>query len=244
MPDLEKKRVHCVIWAGPVSASNLSGARLPSPSRIVTVNQGTGGKIGSSAFASLGRKYVSARALLRSRGIELDDCETLTLAGFSAAHGLFEVLLRDPETRERTSALVAADAYYTGAAGSIKPGYSAFARKAATGAALAVFSSSPIAGPGYPSCTDALGPLMAQFEPVPVLQPVAIDPPPARAFRRAGLWWFQYDQAGKEGHRMHATRVAPAVLSKFVSPYLTRRAVSSAPDALAAAVALILLAIS
>jgi hypothetical protein len=244
MPETEKKTgLHCVIWSGPVSASNLAGARLPLPSKIVTVNQGAAGGIGSSSFSALGRNAGSVRELLAKRGVDLDDCASLTLAGFSAAHGLIEVLLRDPETLERVSALVATDAYYTGGAGRVKEGFAAFAAKAAAGKRLAVFSSSPIAGAGYPSCTDSLGPLMDRFDLAPVR--VKLDPQPARAFRRRGLWWLQYDQGPPDGHVMHAKQVAPEILSEIVAPYLSAwAATSSRSDALALVAALILIAVS
>lgn len=235
-----KQRPHLILWLGPVSSAYLSGARLPAPSRIVTINHGPNGGIGSSSFSALGKDVRSARELLGRHSVDLDECETLTIAGFSAAHGLIEILMRDEETRERCIALVAADAYYTGATAAIKPGYDAFCRLAVAGEKLAVFSSSPIAGPTYPSCTDSLAPLMGQFELRPVS--VTLDPPPAESFRAGGLWWLQYAEGPPKGHEMHAKQVAPAVLTHFVAPILAPRTGSTFDDALAAVAVALLVA--
>lgn len=231
---------HCFLWAGPVSSANLRGAHLPIPHRLVTVNHGPGGGIGSSSFSGLGKEVGSARELLARHSVDLDACASLTIAGFSAAHGLIEILMRDQETRDRTRALVAADAYYTGGSGAIKPGYSAFCELAARGEKLAVFSSSPIAGPIYPSCTDSLAPMMGQFPLEPVR--VTLTPAPAQSFRARGLWWLQYAEGPPKGHVMHATEVAPAVLSAFVAPLLAPAGADTFREALAAVAAVVLMA--
>jgi hypothetical protein len=233
-----------VIWAGPVSSSNLRGALLPVPAKIVTVNQGAGGKIGSSAFAALGRNLGSARELLARHSVDLDACETLTLAGFSAAHGLLEVLLRDPETLSRTDALLSADAYYTSPTKGVKPGYLAMAQKAAARRAVAVFTSSPIAGPGYPSGIDSIAPLMREVGVSPILPPPPTTPPPVHALGAGSLWWLQYSRGF--GHGAHATRLARQLINLRIGPALERAAAPGDDDALAAAgaAALLLLATS
>ena len=232
-----------VLWCGPVSAANLAGAALPVPSRVVTIDRGIGG-IGSTAFANLGRRHDGNLAeLLSSRGVDLDDCATVTLACFSAGFGLVELLLRNETSRARVDALVAADGYYTGRAMTPKPGYLAFCQRAAERRALAVLSTSGIEGPTYPSAQTAVGRLLEGFELEPAQAPTNI-PPPQSAVGRGGLLWLRYGDRyglGRKAHTMHATKIAPGVLSALVTPYLQHRAglddsgPSSAELALAAA---------
>lgn len=232
-----------VIWCGPVSAANLAGAALPAPSRVLTINRGDGG-IGSTAFGNLGRRFGGDLAeLCGSRGVDLDRTATVTLAAFSAGFALVETILRNPESAPRVDALVAGDAYYTGPEMTVKPGYREFCGRAAAGRALAVLSTSGIGGPNYPSSQAAVGRLLEGLGLEPVPAPEAI-PPPDSAAGLGGLYWFRYGVkygAGASAHSMHATRVAPAVLSTMVTPYLQRlagiegRAPSSAGAALAAA---------
>jgi len=232
-----------VLWCGPVSAANLAGAALPVPSRVITIPRGDGG-IGSTAFANMGRRFDgNLRELLSSRGVDLDECATVTLACFSAGFGLVELLLRNDASRARVDALVAADGYYTSPAMVPKPGYLAYCKRAAERRALAVLSTSSIGGPTYPSAQEAVGKLLEGFELEPTEAPTNI-PPPQSAVGRGGLLWLRYGGKygfGKTGHSMHATKVAPGVLSSLVTPYLQHRAglsesgPSSAELALAAA---------
>jgi len=224
-PTLEPLQ-NLVIWAGPVSAANLAGAALPAPARVLTVNHGDGG-IGSTAFGNLGRRFGGDLAeFCGSRGVDLDRCQTVTLAAFSAGFALLETFLRNPDSAARVDALVAGDAYYTGPNMAVKPGYASFCARAAAGRALAVLSTSAIAGPDYPSSQAALAPLMAPLDLRPVRVPDAI-PEPASAVAIGGLYWLRYGTkygVGRPGHVMHAARVVPAVLSAMVTPYLQNRA--------------------
>ena len=214
-----------VIWAGPVSAQNLSGAALPVPARVLTVNEGVGG-VGSTAFGDLGRRYDGSLAeLCAARGVDLDRCRTVTLCCFSAGFALVELLLRNEQSAARVDALVAGDGYYTSAAMNVKPGYLAFCRRAAEGRALAVLSTSGIGGPSYPSSQEAVGKLLAGFDLVAAAPPASV-PAPESALGRGGLLWLRYGAKyglGKSAHVMHATRVVPGVLSDLVTPYLQER---------------------
>ena len=215
-----------VLWCGPVSASNLAGAALPAPARVLTISEGVGG-IGSTAFANLGRRYEGDLGeLLAARKVDLDSCATVTVAGFSAGHGLIEVLLRNSRSAARIDALVAADCYYTGAGRGAKPGYHAYCERAAARKALCVLSTSGIGGPSYPSAEQAVGVLLEDFPLRPVDPPPDV-PAPASAVGAGGLLWLRYGDKyglGRKAHVMHATEIAPAVLSTVVTPYLQQRA--------------------
>lgn len=235
--------LHLVIWAGPVSARNLAGAALPVPSRVLTINSGVGGT-GSTAFANLGRRYDgSLFELCASCGVDLDACATVTLACFSAGHGLVEQLLRNEQSRARIDALVAGDGYYTSRAMAPKPGYLWYCARAFDRRALCVLSSSSIEGPTYPSCQQAVGKLLEAFPLEPARVPTNI-PAPEDARGAGGLLWLRYGAKyglGPKAHTMHATRVVPGVLTSLVTPYLQQRTgadgiePSSAAAALAAA---------
>lgn len=220
--------MHLLIWAGPVSQSNLRSARLPAGTEIVTVNEGDGG-ISSTAFSRLGARVRSLAGLLVDRGvsIELTRCETVTLAGFSAAHGLFEQLLRDPTTFARVDALAAFDAYYTGADLTVKRGYRAFCDRAAQGRALAVLTTSDTGGPNYPSAQAAVAELVKGL-PLRERPPPPRIPPPQSTRTAGGLIWLDY--AGRYKHVQHATEIAPRVLSEIVTPYLEGRRDGSSPE--------------
>lgn len=222
--------MNCLIWCGPVSRSNLSRAVLPAESHVEVFNEGDDG-IGSSAFARLGRQFGSLRRLLGSRGVNLDDCATVTLAGFSAAHGLIEVLLRDPESFERTDVLLAADAYYTGPSKTPKPGYRAYVDRAIAGQALCVLSTSSNAGPGYPSSDDAVRELVRDLGLSHRPPPGELGeelPVPADTVGAGGMLWLRFQD--RLTHAEHATRLAPVLLSNLVTPYLERRAEPQSPS--------------
>lgn len=233
---------HLVIWTGPISDSHLPEDCLPPDSRRLTINEGVGG-IGSGHFAALGRRYGTLAGLCERKGIDLAEPETVTLASFSAGWGLVERLLQDTDSRERVTALLACDSYYTGASLTPKPGYGAATRAAAAGRMLAVLSSSEFEGAGYPSCQAAVGALLEPLEPLesvpapaglPVTDSRGILPAPTETRARGGLLWLKYGTRLEHGH--HGSRLARVLMRALVTPYLTRRALpisQPSPDALA-----------
>ncbi len=223
-----------VIWCGPVSTSNLKTARLPAGARVVTVNRGAGKdpkapNIGSSNFELLASQVGgSLRTLLDQRGVDLDTCGTVTLAGFSAGWGLMEPLLRGTDGA-RVDVLYAADAYYTGPGRQVKPGYRAFLERAAAGRALAILTTSNIAGPNYPSSAAAVEKLTEGLG----LEPITLGPElprPERAVGKLGAIWADYGGQPFK-HVGHATKLAPLYFSHVVTPYLERRALPGASGA-------------
>ncbi len=217
------------IWCGPVQGSTLELAKwsVSPPPRVVTVNSGVGGKIGSSAFAALGAEYKAKggtplRGLLAAHSIAVDIADPILLFGFSAAHGLIESILATPEDAARVRAVGAFDAYYTSPALTPKPGYLAFLKRAAAGDAGMVMTSSHIAGPDYPSGADAARALVgASGVRLEYLNPSegTVGPATCESANQAGAFeWFVYKNrsggvnAGADlraSHVQHATVLAP-----------------------------------
>lgn len=223
-----------VIWCGPVSPANLKTARLPAGARVVTINRGAGKdpkapNSGSSNFELLASQVGgSLRTLLDGRGVDLDAFRSVTLAGFSAGWGLMEPLLRGTDGA-RVDVLYAADAYYTGPGRQVKPGYRAFLERAAAGRALAILTTSHVAGPNYPSSAAAVEKLT---EGLP-LAPLSLAPElprPERAVGKLGCIWADYGSEPFK-HVGHATKLAPLFFSHVVTPYLERRALPGASGA-------------
>lgn len=220
-----------VIWCGPVSPANLKTARLPAGARVVTVSRGAGKdpkapNIGSSNFELLASQVGgSLRTLLDQRGVDLDAFRSVTLAGFSAGWGLMEPLLRGTDGA-RVDVLYAADAYYTGPGRQVKPGYRAFLERAAAGRALAILTTSHVAGPSYPSSAAAVEKLTEGLDLAPLSLAPEI-PRPERAVGKLGAIWADYG-AEPFKHVGHATKLAPLYFSHVVTPYLERRALPGA----------------
>lgn len=223
-----------VIWCGPVSPANLKTARLPAGARVVTINRGAGKdpkapNSGSSNFELLASQVGgSLRTLLDGRGVDLDAFRSVTLAGFSAGWGLMEPLLRGTDGA-RVDVLYAADAYYTGPGRQVKPGYRAFLERAAAGRALAILTTSHVAGPNYPSSAASVEKLTEGLG----LTPLSLAPDlprPERAVGKLGAIWADYGTEPFK-HVGHATKLAPLFFSHVVTPYLERRALPGASGA-------------
>lgn len=223
-----------VIWCGPVSPANLKTARLPAGARVVTINRGAGKdpkapNSGSSNFELLASQVGgSLRTLLDQRGLDLDAFRSVTLAGFSAGWGLMEPLLRGTDGA-RVDVLYAADAYYTGPGRQVKPGYRAFLERAAAGRALAILTTSHVAGPNYPSSAAAVEKLTEGLDLAPLSLAPEI-PRPERAVGKLGAIWADYGTEPFK-HVGHATKLAPLFFSHVVTPYLERRALPGASGA-------------
>jgi hypothetical protein len=216
--------VNLIAWVGPVSSSNLGP--VPSTAKLATVNRGIGGGIGSTDFRMLATLdgYPLERAA-KSAGIHWDDVERLIILGFSAAHGWMDPVLREARYRERIVLVGACDAYFTNALLARKTGYAAAAADAIDGKYPFVMTSSPVAGPDYPSGNAAVAAFVAPF----ALEQRDVPtwcPPGALAGQAQGsglFTWIPYDNAGgnlKHAHVKHATEVAPALLSAVGAPLL------------------------
>lgn len=213
------------LWCGPVS-SELSRVvwRRPTATRII--NEGVGG-IGSSAFGSLASqlapgiadKLIDAGRSGPAPRLAGDPAHVL-LAGFSAAHGLINPLLKEPESLARVSALGAFDAYY---GRSIKLGYQAACKRAVAGQMLLVATTSdspdPRVGSAHEGWRTLLDTLPLQALPLSELEPLRLEP---RLVEGAEAWHaglFLYLHAPASKHIDHAKSFAPALVERLVVPY-------------------------
>ena len=106
---------------------------------------------GSTYFSNLGEQYRGSdgrilRNLVAANGKNLDDYGKVALAGFSAFHGLANLIL-DADS-DLVDAMVSLDSCFSAIDHPAKRGYSKFAKKAARGSALLVFTWGPGGGPG------------------------------------------------------------------------------------------------
>lgn len=135
-----------LIWGGPVFADTPTKVAWQSPVDIIAV---TGN--GSTYFSNLGEQYRGSdgrilRNLVAANSKNLDDYGKVALAGFSAFHGLANLIL-DADS-DLVDAMVSLDSCFSAIDHPAKRGYSKFAKKAARGSALLVFTVGPGGGPG------------------------------------------------------------------------------------------------
>lgn len=200
-----------LIWVGPVSASNLSGA-LPAGWRLLVYNHGRDNGIGSRAFQAwadgLGADPLSAL------GVRDEPC---AVAAFSAGHGATEVFLgrtaarRDP----RLCQVYGLDAYYTSHNTAPKPGHLAWlswVRDSPQGR-HGIFTTSAYAGKNHPSASASFRPLATALNMAPIparprfaLSSTSTTAPPDAAYGAGPVRWFDYGTTYP--HVQHATVLA------------------------------------
>jgi hypothetical protein len=231
-----------LIWGGPVAQSTLGPLANPDawprPTQIVTFNQGPDGGIGSSSFQLLANSFKDSNGrilpnLLASIGAKRSDYDKVSIAGFSAFHGLASDLLG--ADGDDIDAAVLLDACFTGIPASPKPGYVSYGERAAMGERLMVYTSSWGGGfgsgnakcPGCPDYSTGSDAVRASFmaaaagvgcSPSDYTPPDTV-PQPAEAFRCSSLIWLDYHDA--YSHGQHPIVLGPDVLKTFLLPYLS-----------------------
>lgn len=213
--------MNVILLSGPVFPSTLDSVRWIGPApKIIVMNQGLGG-IGSSHFAAL-MKSLGPRpltAILEKNGVP--NPNKVSLVGFSAAHGGFEVILTSPDA-SRVSALMAMDAYFTSHEGKTipKPGYLALAKRAAAGNALMVATTSAFGGvtPPYPPGDESFAFLAAKIPGVKPKAPPPGVPAPVSCVGTGLFTWADYKTTFQ--HAEHANILASKWCSSVLSPYL------------------------
>lgn len=259
-----------VIFGGPVYGPGASPhaagdignvAWRGTPPTIVTVNTGAGGGIGSSAFAQLADSLNHGDGilanLLRQHGIDLASVDSISLAGFSAFHGLAsKILATEPE---KVSAVVLLDACFSAVPESSWPkqGYVDFGARAARGDALMVYTASAGGGPGgqYPSSTGSQC-MRANVEAAAAQAGVSLSAydappsmPPASAGLRAGnLIGLDYGPQYNAGftHDDLINRWGVATLETYLAPWIAgeRDAATGGPGAKGFSLAPIILGVA
>lgn len=226
---------HLVIWNGPVSESKLNNVQWSTPTDILTINYGYNPAyncsqawklpqsdipkcIGSAAFGNLAAQYPEhgkLSAILKAAGIDESNYSQICLAGFSAAHGMNNPILKDSKSRRMITCFLAMDSYYGSA---IKEGYLKFAKDAASSNHKAMFATtSPFSGPAsmpYDPSAVAIQPFLDKFD----LKKIDFD-------LNGGDWYrdgnFLYGNYGAT--TPHAGHVDNGVklLQDYISPWMT-----------------------
>lgn len=217
-----------LVWGGPVMEANLDGIAWPLNTDIVTFSRGPDGGIGSSSFDLLGKSYLRSDGhilphLLASRDIDIDDYDQIAISGFSAFHGLGNLLLH--HDADRINAAVPLDACFSAYGSLAKKGYVAFAKMAARGERLFVMTASWGGGGAYSTgfeCVwaqvkgalgseDALGPITDLPQGVPE---------PDLGGQTEGLVVLDYREHKDITHGDHVHKLARPVLQGYLVPYL------------------------
>lgn len=212
--------MNVLIWGGPVSRNDLK-VDLPPDTRVVTLNHGANGGIGSSAFQQLAQWHRGEDGhilphFLASVGIDMTEVERVVLAGFSAFHGFANEVLKSDA--EMVSGLISLDACFSSKDHLAKAGYVALSRRAIRGESLVVFTSSLGGGVTFSTGSECVwatvdqalaeeGTSASEYDPEGL-------PTPALAMRSGEL--FVLDYQGIYSHQQHVWELATPVLQKYL----------------------------
>jgi len=227
---------HLVVWDGPVSESKLKNVKWSTPTDILNINHGVNPNyncskywqlpqsdipkcVGSNAFANLASQYPEngkLSAMLKSAGIDEDNYSQICLAGFSAAHGLNNPILKDSKSRGMISCFLAMDSYY---GSSIKEGYLKFAKEASRSGSKAMFATtSPFGGPPsipYAPSAEAIKPFLSKFD----LENINFQLNGGIWQRDGNFLYGNYD--GKTSHADHVG-IGVNLIENYISPWMTQ----------------------
>lgn len=164
--------------------------------------------------------------ILAKAGKTRADYRKIAIAGFSAGHGLIPKVL--DADGDDISACIAIDACFSAIGSLEKAGYVSFARRAASGSKLMVFTVGPGGGPGSgatispttPDFSRAIDCVMAQVAGIS-LSETTIEPglpePKVAPLRAGGLFILDYQEYR---HDQHIHDLAVPVMSAYLAPYL------------------------
>jgi len=221
---------------GPVSESKLKNVKWSTPTDILTINYGYNPGydcskywqlpqsdipkcVGSAAFANLAAQYPEhgkLSAILKAAKINEDDYSQICLAGFSAAHGINNPILKDSKSRRMVSCFLAMDSYYGSA---IKEGYLEFAKDASSNNRKSMFATtSPFGGPAsmpYDPSSVAIEPLLKKFD----MKKINFTLNGGDWYRDGNFLYGNYD--GKTPHAGHVDN-GVKLLQDYISPWMTQ----------------------
>ena len=215
-----------MIWCGPVEQRNLAGVKWQRPTGVYTV-----GGVGSDYFSGLGRSLAPgivgklANKWCAQVNPPRPAPDRIAMASFSAGHGLIEVTCQEPASLSQLRAICACDSYYVGTQGQIKPGYKAACERAVAGDMLVILTTGASGGllpngKPFPSSREAFAPLADELAltEIPWPEQAGNVPAPERLRGRGLCFWLDYGKRFK--HEEHALKIAPAVMTAMVAPYM------------------------
>lgn len=235
---------HLIIIDGPVSVSSFKNVKWSTPVDFLAINHGIANDgsncsspsnksynqppcIGSGAFSNLGNSYPKDNILSRivsASGLSIKDYSRICIAGFSAAHGLNEIIAQDSVSRESLTCLYAMDSYYTGGSPSLKKGYYEFGLLAKSDYSKAfILTTSDFSGPSsmpYLSGTDSIDPLLKKLD-------ISTDKEIGRTYRNGNCLYINYGTT--ISHAEHAVKIGPMNMEKIISPWMTQLDSGSSP---------------
>ena len=219
---------HLLVLDGPVSVTTYKNVKWSTETDILAINHGIASDgsdcgnqsnpnynkppcIGSTAFSNFGTNYPSngkLRAIVKDGGFDVNNYSRICLAGFSAGHGLNELILQDSDSRNLISCFYAMDSYYTGPNPGIKLGYLSFAQQVSSDYSKAMIATtSGFAGQNYLSGTDSIKPFLNKLG-IDTTQLIVGHP-----YRNGN---FIYINEGTTiPHAGHATSLGPVFLNKL-----------------------------
>lgn len=219
-----------LIFGGPVFADTPTKVAWQSPVDIIAV---TGN--GSTYFSNVGEQYRGSdgrilRNLVAANGKNLDDYGKVALAGFSAFHGLANLIL-DADS-DLVDAMVSIDSCFSAIDHPAKRGYSKFAKKAARGSALFCLTWGPGGGPGSGATISSSTPdfsfakdcVLASVAEAGSLRhvPVPDGLPPTDegyALKNGGILILPYEHLR---HDQHIHDLAVPLMQVTLAPYLAQ----------------------
>jgi hypothetical protein len=224
-----------VLWVGAVYERDIASFAWPPKTTIVVVPRPNDS---FSAFSALADRYQKQygsmlKGILEEHGLPYDTKEPIVLAGFSAGYLMMEPILASADA-SRILAVEAADSNWEPLGSDLtnktsKPGYRAFAARAARGETLMWITSGINPGPdgqtmsGFSSTRVLLSPFTLADIPC-----VSLPPAVCSAAKGVGelRWYIFKDPPGGRPHQQQATVIAPqlvpmivqAAYEKFVKP--------------------------
>jgi hypothetical protein len=235
---------HLIIIDGPVSVSSFKNVKWSTPVDFLAINHGIANDgsncsspsnkyynqppcIGSGAFSNLGNSYPKDNILSRivsASGLSIKDYSRVCIAGFSAAHGLNEIIAQDKSSRENLTCLYAMDSYYIGGSPGLKKGYYEFGLLAKSDYSKAfILTTSDFAGPAsmpYLSGTDSIDPLLSKLN-------ISTEKQIGKLYRSGNCLYTNYGTT--ISHAEHAVKIGPMNMEKIISPWMTELDGGSSP---------------
>lgn len=217
-------------WGGPVYCSTMDKVEWQRPTKVYCKPL-TGSENGAFFYGSLKGSGDPLGTLLAKAGVP--EPGSVGFAGFSAFHGFMEPMLQ--AASDRIDYVHLADACFSGAGSTTaKPGFVAFAKRAASGAArMTITTNGPWgkdihyshAGKSYDltsgaKCIEAVWKAaVGNMSQADAKVPPGVSKPD-RIFREGELYWFHYESGLGDPHGDHANKLAAPYVQLYGAPWM------------------------